>query len=212
MLRGGGKYSSSSVTVTSSTPSRGLQPGDDGVDQLLGRRRAGRHADRAGEVVGQLLGAGSPGRPARQPASRASFSRARVLDELAEPITTTASQRGAIAMSADWRLVVAKHRSERPGVHSSGNRSRVAASTPAQSRCDSVVWASRATGSSNVGQRRRRRPPTRPGGWPRAPPPSCRPPPRGPRGRRRRCGSPCRPAPCTSWWTLVTSGHTASTT
>ena len=50
-----------------------------------------------------------------QPASAARRSSARVLDELAEPMTTRASQRGAISMRADWRLVVAKHRSERPG-------------------------------------------------------------------------------------------------
>ena len=61
--------------------------------------------------------------------------------------STTASQRGAIAMSADCRLVVAKQRSERPGVHKPGNRSRVASSTPSQSRCDSVVWARRLVAS-----------------------------------------------------------------
>jgi hypothetical protein len=79
------------------------------------------------------------------------LARATVLEELAEPITTTASQRGAMAMRADWRLVVAKHRSERPGVQTSGNRVLVASATSAQSRCDSVVWASRATGVSNGG-------------------------------------------------------------
>ena len=62
-----------------------------------------------------------------------------------------ASHWGAIAMSADWRLVVAKHRSDRPGVHRPGKRSWVASSTSAQSRCDSVVWASSATGSVNCG-------------------------------------------------------------
>ena len=74
-----------------------------------------------------------------------------MLDELAEPTTTTASQRGASSISADWRLVVAKHRSERPGIHSSGNRSRVASATSDQSRWLKVVWASRATGVSNGG-------------------------------------------------------------
>ena len=74
-----------------------------------------------------------------------------MLEELAEPITTTASQRPAMCMSADWRLVVAKHRSDRPGIHSSGKRSLVASATSAQSRCDSVVWASSATGVSNAG-------------------------------------------------------------
>ena len=51
-----------------------------------------------------------------------------------------------MAISADWRLVVAKHRSERPGIHSSGNRSRVDSATSAQSRWLKVVCASRATG------------------------------------------------------------------
>ena len=36
-----------------------------------------------------------------QPDSRANFSSARVLDELADPITTTASHCAAIAVSAD---------------------------------------------------------------------------------------------------------------
>ena len=56
----------------------------------------------------------------RQPDSVASAASARVLDELAEPMTTTASHSPAMAASADWRLVVAKHRSDRPGVHTSG--------------------------------------------------------------------------------------------
>ena len=46
--------------------------------------------------------------------------------KFAEPITTIASHDGAIDMSADWRLVVAKHRSDRPGVQRSGKRARVA--------------------------------------------------------------------------------------
>ena len=87
-----------------------------------------------------------------QPASRASFSRARVFDELAEPMTTMASQRLASSISADWRLVVAKQRSLRPGDQTSGKRSRTATATSPQSRCDSVVWASRATGWSKSGR------------------------------------------------------------
>ena len=55
-----------------------------------------------------------------QPASLASFSRARVFDEFAEPMTTIAPQRAASSISADCRLVVAKHRSLRPGVQASG--------------------------------------------------------------------------------------------
>ena len=45
-----------------------------------------------------------------------------VFEELADPITTTASHRWAISDSAPWRLVVAKQRSERPGVQRSGKR------------------------------------------------------------------------------------------
>ena len=66
-----------------------------------------------------------------------------MFDEFDEPITTIASQRSAIASSDDWRLVVAKHRSLRPGIHTSGNRSRTRTATPSQSRCDKVVWASK---------------------------------------------------------------------
>ena len=43
--RGGGKYSSSSVIRTSSTPVDGREAGDDVLDELLGRRRAGGDAD-----------------------------------------------------------------------------------------------------------------------------------------------------------------------
>ena len=86
------------------------------------------------------------------PASVASLARATVLDELAEPITTTASQRGAISARAPCRLVVAKQRSERPGVQRSGQRSWVASRTPFQSVWLSVVWASIATGSSKSGR------------------------------------------------------------
>ncbi len=75
-----------------------------------------------------------------------------MLDELAEPSTTTASQRVAISMRADCRLVVAKQRSLRPGIHISGKRSWVASSTPSQSRWLSVVWASMAIGSVNSGR------------------------------------------------------------
>ena len=87
-----------------------------------------------------------------QPASIASFSSARVLDELEEPMTTMASHREAIAISADCLFVVAKHRSLRPGVQASGYLAVTAWATPDQSRCDKVVWASRATGSSNCGR------------------------------------------------------------
>ena len=122
------------------------------LDQLLRRRRAGGDAD--GAVRSSGSSSASLTRKTRaQPASRASFSSARVLDELAEPITTTASQRGAIAISADWRLVVAKHRSLRPGRPQVGEallRGR-RARRPSRGG-ESVVWASRATGSVERGQ------------------------------------------------------------
>ena len=76
-----------------------------------------------------------------------------MLEELAEPMTTTASQRSAISPRADWRLVVAKHRSLRPGRQTRGTARRRGRRPSAQSRWLSVVWASRATGSSNVGER-----------------------------------------------------------
>ena len=41
----------------------GGQAGDHRLDQLLGGRRAGRHPDRAGQVVGQLLGPVDPQHP-----------------------------------------------------------------------------------------------------------------------------------------------------
>ncbi len=69
-----------------------------------------------------------------QPDSVASLANAMVLEEFAEPMTTTASQRPEISDSADWRLVVAKHRSDRPGIHTSGKRSLAASSTSDQSR------------------------------------------------------------------------------
>ena len=72
------------------------------------------------ELGGELVGGVDPGDAVGSRPRAASFSSARVFDELAEPITTIASQRAAIAISADWRLVVAKHRSLRPGVHDVG--------------------------------------------------------------------------------------------
>ena len=133
-----------------------------------------------------------------QPPARATFSRATVLEELAEPMTTTASDSAAIAFSAAWRLVVAKHRSLRLGIQRSGKRCRAASIRPRHSSWLSVVWASRATGvpsaaSSSEGvevllaleQADRLA----------APPPWCRPPPRGRRGRRRGRCSPCGCAP-----------------
>ena len=195
MLRGGGKYSSSSVTRDLLDAVAGRQAGEDGVDQLLGRRGPGRDPDDAWQVVGQLVDVVDPVRPGgsrpRGPASRGPGCST----SWPSRSPRSASQRGAIAISADWRLVVAKHRSERPASTGRGSAPRVASSTSAQSRWDSVVWASSATGLVEARAARRPRRPTRPGGWPRAPPPSCRPPPRGPRGRRRRSGSPCRPAP-----------------
>ena len=75
-----------------------------------------------------------------------------MLDELAEPITSTASHSGAISIIAVWRLVVAKHRSLMLGCHTSGKRRLVYSSTPSHSRCESVVWARMATGVLNSGR------------------------------------------------------------
>ncbi len=74
-----------------------------------------------------------------------------MFDELADPITTMASQRGAMALNAAWRLVVAKHRSEVPGTHRSGQRSLAAPSKASHSSTASVVWARKATGPSGSG-------------------------------------------------------------
>ena len=55
-----------------------------------------------------------------QPASRATLTSATVFDELALPITTTASDRDATTRSAACRFVVAKHKSPRVAVHRLG--------------------------------------------------------------------------------------------
>ena len=60
---GGGKYSSSVVTVTSVTPSARREAGDHGLDERLGRRGTRRDADRAGQVVGELVGLVDPQDP-----------------------------------------------------------------------------------------------------------------------------------------------------
>ncbi|TPW14181.1 MAG: hypothetical protein FD127_1566 [Acidimicrobiaceae bacterium] len=86
------------------------------------------------------------------PVWAASFSSALVFDEFAEPITTIASQRSTIAIRALWRFVVAKQRSLRPGVQAPGYFTFTASATSYQSRCDSVVWASSATGSVKPGR------------------------------------------------------------
>ena len=86
------------------------------------------------------------------PAARATFSRAVVLDEFAEPMTTTASASPAMALRAACLFVVAKHRSLRPGIHRSGKRARAASLMPAHSSWFSVVWASRATGVAGSGR------------------------------------------------------------
>ena len=88
----------------------------------------------------------------RQPASAAKSTKDWVLDELADPMTSTASHSGAISISAVCRLVVAKQRSLMLGCHRSGKRRRVCSSTPSHSRCERVVWARTATGSLNSGR------------------------------------------------------------
>ena len=79
------------------------------------------------------------------PTFLATFSRASVFDELALPMTSTASARLAMAVSAAWRLVVAKQRSSRVAVHSSGYFARARSTTPFQSSRARVVWARTAT-------------------------------------------------------------------
>ena len=104
------------------------------------------------EVVGQLVGAVDP-EHAGAPDSRASFSRARVLDELAEPITTTASQR--LGDLAERRLAVGGGEAEVAAARAPQRRgsARAVASARRPSRGgESVVWASSATGWSEVGQ------------------------------------------------------------
>ena len=81
-----------------------------------------------------------------------------MFDEFALPITTMASARVASSRKAVWRFVVAKQRSLRAAVHSSGNCSRARVMTPSQSSIESVVCASSATfdGSGTVGTTRPR--------------------------------------------------------
>ena len=141
-----------------------------------------------------------------------------MLEEFSEPMTTTASASPARALRAAWRLVVAKQRSLRLGIHRSGKRSPGRSTMPAHSSWLRVVWANSAT---------RRRPPST------APSPSrcvdvLHPLEQAHRvgchrhgadrllvarvaRRRGRC-TPCGPRTLSSWWTLVTSGQTASTT
>ena len=68
-----------------------------------------------------------------------------MFEEFALPITTIASVRRASSRSAVWRFVVAKHRSSRVAVQSSGNRSTRLVMMPFQSSSESVVCASSAT-------------------------------------------------------------------
>ena len=101
----------SSTTRRSSTVdgTEGVEGGDDALDQRLGGRRAGGDADRAGAGQprrGRARWRRRPARPA-QPARRATSASRLVLDELAEPTTTTRSHSGAMARTASWRFCVA---------------------------------------------------------------------------------------------------------
>ena len=118
--RGGGKYSSSSVTRTASTPCTGAsfaitaRRDPRARSRPRSRRRSSRRRARRGRAPrGRRPGARSG---SRRP--RATFVSAIVFDEFALPITTTASAAVAIRVSAVWRLVVAKQRSLRDAVHS----------------------------------------------------------------------------------------------
>jgi len=98
-LRGGGKYSSSSVIRTSSTPWRG-------ASRAITDSTSSSGAD--APAVTPTVPARSSGISAAsftrntsgQPAARASFSNARVFEEFALPITTTASASRAMRSSA----------------------------------------------------------------------------------------------------------------
>ena len=73
------------------------------LDEVLGRARAGGHADDAGvaeRVEVELVGAVDPQRRRGHRRSVATLASAIVFDEFALPITTTASARAAIAESA----------------------------------------------------------------------------------------------------------------
>ena len=149
--RGGGKYSSSVVMLTSSTPSRGANRSMTSFTNSSGAEAPAvtpmRPSRSSGSSSAALIR-----NTRRLPESMASFCSALVFEELADPITITASQRSAMAANALWRLVVAKHRSLLPGVQTSGKRSRTPSRTPAQSRWLSVVCARTATGVSKSGK------------------------------------------------------------
>ena len=145
MLRGGGKYSSSSVTRTSSMPFVGLRNCRTSSTSSSGAEAPAVTPTWPNKSCGSSL-ALLMRRTRLHPESIASRSRARVFDELDEPITMMLSHRSAICMRALWRFVVAKQRSLRPGDHTSVKRFRTASATPSQSRCERVVCASSAKG------------------------------------------------------------------
>ena len=162
-LRGGGKYSSSSVNQTSSDASTG--------------------ARRAMTASTSSSGADAPAVTPTVPA-RSSGSSSAVVDpedpraaRLRGPAargpgcstswpsrcTTMASQRSAIFSRPDWRLVVAKHRSLRPGIHRSGKRSwRRRARRPSRG---GRAWSGRAGRRARRARGARRRPRPRSTRW-----------------------------------------------
>ena len=80
------------------------------VDQQLGRRGAGGDAEPRGRRQPVPVDVGGALHQARLRGSRslaATSTRRIELEELGAPITTSASQRAAIALTAAWRLVVA---------------------------------------------------------------------------------------------------------
>ena len=188
---GGGKYSSSSVTRTCSTPRSGASTRDHRVDQLLGGAGARGHAD---DLRHRRAGRGRARRGRRraarrsQPASRATFASASVFDELALPITTTASARCAIAVSA--RLAVRGREAEvvaRRGPHVAGACPGLVEEAGPLAVRERRLREHRDLGAvaevgEHVGRGRRR---ARRGGSRRARPPACRPLRRARRGRRR---------------------------
>ena len=192
--RGGGKYSSSSVMRTSSTPSRGASGRITLSTSVLRGRRAGGDPDRAGEVVGELVGAVDPEHPRGAGLAGQALERPGV---------------GGVGRADHDHGVAALRDGAEGGLAVGGGEAQVAAAGPPQGR-EPLGGAVRDRGPVAVAQRglgQQRHVVAEVGEGidlrdgldavdrRRGPPPSCPPPPRGPRGPRRRSGSPCRPAP-----------------
>ena len=196
--RGGGKYSSSSVTCTSSTPSLGASVAMTACDEVLGRARAGGDADDLGAHRARR------GRARRGRRRAARWAQPAVARHLGERDRV----RRVRAADHDDR-VGAWRRSRRAPPAGSWSRStgRCASRSTASGNCVARVvgdalpsrgaraWSARAARPFRVARRRRAprrgRRRARPAGSTRARPRACRRPRRGRRGRRRGSCSPC---------------------